>query len=319
MKRVLILGVSALLLFGAGSVWLFFYPALPADLGGATNLDRTAEKVSIPTADGDTIDGWYLRGTEPAVVLLLHGHGREHRRMWRYGGFLHKAGYGVLAIDFRSARTRDRKPTTLGHYETIDAQAALDWLRKRSELEGHVIGIFGESLGGSVALVTAAKNPDVLAIVDDCGFASGHEAIEDGFRRVAHLPAWPGTPLLRSTARAVTGVDPGALEVRPAAAALKDRGLLFISCDHDGRISPEQTRALWRAAGERHRLWMVSEAGHNEGWKHNRAAYEDTVTSFFAEHLLLAWAKREAEKQLSGRTHGAPMRAAAPSAGGAKH
>ena len=206
--RGLLLGLCAAALLFAGWAWTALYPRIPADLGGVANLDAEARRVRIATATADSIDGWYLAGREPAVVLLLHGHGRDHRRMWRYGNFLHVGGYGVLAIDFRSARARNRAPTTLGHRELVDAQAALDWLRGLPALRGHAVGLLGESLGGSVALVIAARNPDVDAVIDDSGFASGEEAIADFFTRIARLPSWP-TPLVRAFAGAVTGVDPG--------------------------------------------------------------------------------------------------------------
>ena len=197
-----------------------------------------------------------------------------------------RRGYDVLAIDFRSARARERAPTTLGHFELADARAALAWLRARAGRGG--IGLLGESLGGAVALVVAAGDTSVGAVVDDSGFASGREAIDDAFTRLARLPLSSKsgiTAWMRGFARAVTGSDPGALEVRPAAAALRDRPVLFIHGGRDARISPEQTRALWRAAGARHELWIVPGAGHNEAWRVAREAYENRVLRFFDRHL----------------------------------
>jgi fermentation-respiration switch protein FrsA (DUF1100 family) len=281
---LLLRGALVLLALLVAWAWLAFYPVIPADLGGVRSLDAEARPVRIAAAPGDSIDGWYLEGRAPAVVLLLHGHGRDHRRMWRYGRFLREAGYGVLAVDFRCARARRRAPTTLGHYETADAQAALDWLRARRG-GGRPIGILGESLGGAVALTVAARNADVAAVIDDSGFASGREAIDDFFTRTGRLPVAP-TSLVRAFARAFTGVDPGALDVRQAASALRDRPVLFIHGDADARIAPEQTLSLWRAAGERHPLWIVPGAGHNEGWLRRRQDYERRVTGFLDEHLL---------------------------------
>ena len=281
--RGLLLGLVAGVLLFVVWAWSVLYPPIPSDLGGVPSLDLKAQHVRIAVAPADSIDGWYLAGAEPAVVLLLHGHGRDHRRMWRYGRFLSAQGYGVLAIDFRSARRVRRAPTTLGHYELIDAQAALDWLCACPGIGA--IGLLGESLGGSVALVTAARNPAVAAVIEDAGFASGQEAITDFFTQMARMGAWP-TPLMRAFARAATGVDPGALDVRPAAAALRDRPVYFIHGDRDTRIAQTETLELWRAAGGHHPLWIVPGAEHNQGWQIARAAYEDTVSRFFARHLL---------------------------------
>src|SRR5438094_514296 len=160
---VLALGLAALAVLVA--LWLVFFPHAPEDLGGAENLDARAEPVRIPLPDGDALQGWWLQGAGRGTLLLLHGFGRTHARMWRYGGFLSEAGYGLLAVDFRSSRSRRRLPTTLGHHEIGEAQAALDWLRLRSAERGDPMAVMGESLGGSVALLLAARNPEIAAVV----------------------------------------------------------------------------------------------------------------------------------------------------------
>src|SRR5439155_1573345 len=151
-------GLGALLVVVAG---IALYPPLPRDLGGAPDLDGAARHVRIAVADRDSVDGWYLPSRNGADLLVLHGYGRTHARAWRYAAFLRPAGYGVLTVDFRSSRARDRKPTTLGAYEVPDAEGALRWLEAAAP--GDRIGIVGESLGGSVALVTAARHPEVAA------------------------------------------------------------------------------------------------------------------------------------------------------------
>ncbi|MGH7741903.1 MAG: alpha/beta hydrolase, partial [Candidatus Eiseniibacteriota bacterium] len=179
---VLLIG-SALVIFLAGSTWVALFPGVPEDLGGVPNLDRRAEHVRIPLAGADSLDGWLLRGTNPVTVLMFHGYGRDHHRMWRYAKFLGAAGYGTLAIDFRSSRAVNRKPTTLGHYELEDARAALEWLERDPRTHDHRLLVFGESLGGSVAVTLAGERPEVAAVVADCPFESGTRALEDACER----------------------------------------------------------------------------------------------------------------------------------------
>jgi fermentation-respiration switch protein FrsA (DUF1100 family) len=290
-KRILLIGLFVVLLVGVAGAWNALHPHVATDLGGVPSLDAEAEHVRIPVGS-DSLDGWYLRGGEPAVVLLLHGYARNHERMWRYGQFLRKAGYSLLAIDFRSSRERNALPTTLGHYELPDAQAAHDWLRARPELAGNVIGVLGESLGAATALRLAAANRDVIAIVDDSGFANGEKAIAAGLRRFG-LPAWP-SGLVRALGKAVTGHDPGDIDVVAAARTLAGRPVLFIHGERDPRMPIDETRELWLAAGGHDSLWIVPGAGHNEAWSKERITYEAKVTTFFDQHLLLAWAQANA-------------------------
>jgi hypothetical protein len=145
--------------------------------------------------------------------------------------------------------------------------------------------IYGESLGASVGLVLAGRRPEVVAAVADCPFASARLAIEETCERCLHVPRWPLAGILRELGRDVSGCDPGDLDVRPAAAALRDRPVFFIASTDDDRFSPDQARGLWRAAGAKDPLWIVPGAGHNQAWQLHRERYERDVLRFLARAL----------------------------------
>lgn len=285
MRNALVFLVSALLLVVAGSAWIVLYPSVPADLGGVESLESQAKHVRIPVGEDDTLDGWYLPGSRHATIVLFPGYARDHRRMWRYATFLRREGYNLLTIDFRSARTLKRKPTTLGFWELRDARATLDWLRARPELRGQRFGLFGESLGGVTALALAAERPDIAAVVVDCPFASGDAAIGDGLRFVAHMPAYPFGPLARQVGRLVTGHDPGEFDATASLRALNGRPVLLIQTKVEDRFSHAQVERLTTAAGLRAETWTVEDAKHTEIWVSYRDEYEKRVSRFFDQHL----------------------------------
>ena len=274
--RFLLFAFSALVLLAAGSGWLALYPPVPRDLDGAPDLDAVAERVRIPVG-GDAIDAWYLPGRGAADILVLHGYGRDHTRAWRYAQFLSRAGFGVLAPDFRSSRARHRVPTTLGQHELADAEAALAWIRSRPRRAAR-IGVLGESLGASVGLVLAARHPEIAAVVADCPFASARRGVEDSIERWARMPrqlaglaCWSG--------RVWTGCDPCALDVVAAADSLRARPLFLVHATRDDRFSTDQARDVWLAAGAKDELWLL-DVGHNEGWQYHREEYESRVIAF---------------------------------------
>lgn len=272
--------IALAIVLGIAVTRLVLYPMLPPDLGGAPNLDARAQRVHIPLSDGDSLDGWHLSGSGRGALVLLHGFGRTHHRMWRYGEFLNRAGYDLLAVDFRSSRRRARKPTTLGHHELPDAQAALDWLRALPALEGQPVGVLGESLGGSVALLLAAGNPDIAAVIVDGAFSNAGKALEDSCERWAGLPGAPTAALLRWIGRRVTGHDPGSIDVIAACEALAKRPVMVIHSSEDDRLTTAHATALWHAAGGKDPLWLIHGAGHNEGWRRQQGLYEELVLAF---------------------------------------
>lgn len=286
---------AALLIFVAGSSWLVLYPPVPKDLGGVENLDAEAEKVKIPIGTEDSLDGWLLPGKRAALIVIFHGYGRDHTRAWRYAQFLRRGtGDAILAVDFRSSRFWHRKPTTLGWYELNDARAVLDWIASQKRFAGYSVGLFGESLGGSTALVAASLHPAVRVVCVDGAFANGKRALEDASWRRFHLPPWPTAPLARFLGRAVTHHDPYELDAETAARALTDRPTFFIAAEKDDRFSEAQSADLWKAAGAHPGgLWVVrGDVGHNEEWLKHRAEYEKRVLAFFEDNLYgapVAW------------------------------
>jgi len=285
MRNAILLFASALLLFAGGSAWLALYPTIPDDLGGVENFDDKAERVRIPVGEADHLDGWYLPGSADGTVILFAGYARDHRRVWRYGQFLNQQGLSVVTVDFRSARSVNRKPTTLGHWELEDARATLAWVRRHPVLGAHPVALFGESLGGAVALALAAERPEVAAVVADCPFASSEAAIEDGFRYVVRLPAYPLAPIARQVGRVVTGHDPGAFDATRSLRTLNGRPVLVIQTKMEDRFSRDQVQRISAALGLRGEQWTLEDVKHTEAWLRHRDEYEKRVGIFVATHL----------------------------------
>jgi uncharacterized protein len=283
--HVLTFVLAALVFFLAGSTWVALYPGVPVDLGGVPNLDARAVRVAIPIGVGDHLNGFLLPGTRGKLVVFFHGFGRDHTRAWRYAQFLNRAGYSVLAADFRSSRAIERRPTTLGYYELEDARAVLDWVKSDARTRDQPLALFGESLGGSVTLVVAAERREVRAMIVDCPFASGTRALDDALERWAHVPRWPAAPITAAVAEGLTGHDPRALDCVAAARMLTGRPMFFIGSQLDDRLSVEQTRDLWQAAGARDSLWVLEDCGHNQAWLKHPHEYERRVLRFLDQNL----------------------------------
>jgi pimeloyl-ACP methyl ester carboxylesterase len=105
--------------------------------------------------------------------------------MWVYHNDLHpilalvKKGYAVLAFDQSGFGSRmseigpfyDRYPSWSHMGRLVeDTRAAIDLLEKDSLVDPQRISLFGYSMGGNVALYTAALDARVKAVVSICGF-----------------------------------------------------------------------------------------------------------------------------------------------------
>jgi dienelactone hydrolase len=74
----------------------------------------------------------------------------------------------MLLVDQRYFGSSDGRATTLGFRERDDLKRMVDFLESRGATS---VGVFGFSLGGAVAMLTAAEDPRIKAIVAYAPFA----------------------------------------------------------------------------------------------------------------------------------------------------
>jgi alpha-beta hydrolase superfamily lysophospholipase len=152
------------------------------------------QDITLLTADGLHLAGWYVPSAEPDApsMILCHGLYDSKWTLLRLVPWLHQAGYNVLLFDFRGHGASDKSPTTIGRKEALDVEAALDWLDEAGA--GGWVGGLGQSLGAA-ALVNAAVQDDRLdALILDSLFADWQDVnYAEGYRLP---PEWlvPGVP-----------------------------------------------------------------------------------------------------------------------------
>jgi fermentation-respiration switch protein FrsA (DUF1100 family) len=201
--------------------------------------------------DGEPIPAILLlppgEGPHPAA-LLLHGYSSRKEHMADgVGAALLDHGIASLAIDLPLHGSRAdpvqaqsaRNPLAavrLWRLAQREAALAVQYLAARSEVNRGCLAVAGYSMGSFLAVMLAASEPLVRAVV----LAAGGD-----------LPS--GTPL---AAVARTVADP-----LRAVRRLNGRPLLMIHGKNDRTVKPEQARRLFDAAGEPKELrWWSS--GH---------------------------------------------------------
>jgi fermentation-respiration switch protein FrsA (DUF1100 family) len=284
-RRRIALVVAALLVGALAGLWAIggaltapnpsVVGALPPDLS-------SGESVLIPSASGSTLHGWFLTGPDgaPAVVLLHSLHGSRKSMLGR-ARFLNRAGYAVLLFDFQANGESPGDHVTFGHLESLDARAAVDYVRAR--MPGARVGAVGASMGGAAAILADPPLP-VDALVLEAVYPSLDRAVAD--RLAMRLGEWSGAlgPLLTLQVRPRLGFSPD--DLRPidrvaGVAAPK----LFVAGSEDRHTRIDEARALFDAASEPKELWVVEGAAHVDLHAYDRPAYERRVLAFLDAHL----------------------------------
>jgi len=123
------------------------------------------EDVTIDTADGLRLHGWFLphEGSNE-VLLFLHGNGGNISHRGESLLIFQRLGLNVLIIDYRGYGRSEGTPSEDGLYE--DARSAWRYLTEiRSYRAGQII-IFGRSLGGAVAVKLATEQEPAKVILE---------------------------------------------------------------------------------------------------------------------------------------------------------
>lgn len=227
----------------------------------------SGERVTLTTADGVRLHGWYLPptrdATRPAPALLwFYGNMETVAAMAPVLTAWKPAEVGLLAIDYRGYGESEGAATEAGLYR--DADAAWDWLAARPDVDPERIAVYGRSLGSAVALYLAAQRP-VRAVVLDSPFSNAREIARHHYW---FLPPGLVRLSLDNVARAAQVTAP-----------------LLVVHGEDDRIAPIAMGRAVAAAGQAREFLALEGAGHNDTYAVGGTAYRDRMTAFLREAL----------------------------------
>ncbi len=126
-------------------------------------------------SDGLTIHGWFYKGKGGGrrlpTIVHCHGNAFNISRHSVFVDFLPPEGFNVLIFDYRCYGRSDRGP--LNRDGLIDdAEAAIDYVFTRPDVDPDRVGVYGLSLGGTIGLAAAAEEPRVKAVCSASTFST---------------------------------------------------------------------------------------------------------------------------------------------------
>ena len=269
--------VAGFLLASLGSFWLAVRPPRLAIPLRPDDYGLAVEEVRIRADDGVRLAGWFVPRPGAPAVVLLHGYPAEKADLLPLATAL-APQFATLLVDHRYFGESEGRATTLGFRERSDLKRMVDFLESRGAT---AVGVFGFSLGGSVALLTAAEDPRIRAIVAYAPFADlkalGHELYAWMW-----LARYPFVEAMLLWARLVFGAD----ITRPApaeAAARVSVPVLLVHSRQDEQIPfrhAERLRAAL-AANTQAEFEFMERGRHGE----LPAGFEGRLARFFHRAL----------------------------------
>lgn len=256
----------------------------PAELGLAY------EPVEFESSDGITLRGWFLPADGGAQTVLF-AHGFRSNRLQpsvpalELARSLVESGFNVLLFDLRNSGESDGDVTTLGYHEVKDIYGAVQWLKQERAAQAERLGLIGFSMGAVTAIMAAASEPAIEAVVADSPFSDLRSYLK------ANMPVWTGLPDVPFTWTIMTilppliDLDVDAVSPRAVMPDLV-QPVLFIHTDQDDLIPVGESEIL-AAAGrpDRTELWVVPSTKHVGAREVDPAAYDARIVEFFRDAL----------------------------------
>ena len=121
------------------------------------------------------LNGWFLKPknkTIVATVLQLHGNGGNISYQYQFAKPLVEAGFQAMVFDYEGY---GKSSGTASQEKVLDdALCALHYIKQRDDVKNTKLVLFGQSLGGHLSCVVAAKEQVLIhALVVEAAF-SGH-------------------------------------------------------------------------------------------------------------------------------------------------
>jgi fermentation-respiration switch protein FrsA (DUF1100 family) len=257
--------------------------------GHPSHLGLPWEDVTFPSrGDEVPLSGWYLPASvDDRCIILIQG--TEHHRnspdirALRLGRDLVERGFSTFLFDFRARGESGGSRSSEGDREQWDVFGAIDYVTGRG-IPVERIGLLGFSLGAGVALLVAAQEPRIPAVVSDSGFMDYMMDLQNLYVGPFRLPSWFAV-FVAFAGRIFFKADFS--KVRPAEVVEQvEQPIFFIHGEDDPVIPVEETRELYGISDNRKdRIWIVPRAEHVNCYRKMPGVYVDRVSQFFQWYI----------------------------------
>ncbi len=218
------------------------------------------EEVRLKNEEGQLLHGWFFPGKKERTLLYLHGNAGNIGDRLDKIRFLRRIGWSLFIVDYRGYGGSEGSPTVAGVLK--DTDTAYLYLTQKKKIPPEQVILFGESLGGAMAIDLASREPLGGMILE-----STFTSLRDMARFI--FPIIP------------TAIAPDSLRSLSSIRRIKSP-LLVIHGTKDETVPYEMGKRLFEAAPHPKRFYTVPGAMHNDAYVVGNLEYLKQIEEFLA-------------------------------------
>ncbi|MBI3545490.1 MAG: alpha/beta hydrolase [Gammaproteobacteria bacterium] len=262
-----------------GCSGVFFQP-YRAHVRTPAQLNLPYEDVYFQAHDGTALHGWFLPAQGNAIGTILFLHGNAENISTHIGSvyWLPAKGFNVFLLDYRGYGVSEGTPSLAGVQDDVDS--ALKILLARKDVQADRVVVFGQSLGGAIAIYYVAHSryrAHIRALVTESAFASYHQIARE--KLAAFWLSWPLQYPLSWTVSDAYSPSAAVSQVSPIP-------YLIIHGDQDSIVPLHHGQRLYALAQEPKQLWVVKNGAHIQAFK--QQTYRDRFVAYLTKILSVS-------------------------------
>jgi len=222
------------------------------------SVNLSFESIYLKSLDNTKLHSYLLLQPQPQLcptILFFHGNaGNIGHRLPNVRGLFKHLQANIFLLEYRGYGLSEGIPSESGIYK--DAQAALNYLHTRQDIDRRRIVIFGRSLGGAVAIDLAFRqtaSENIYCLLLENSFTSIPDMAKQiiPWKGLSYLPLWFHKNKFLSKKKIASVRCP----------------VVFISGLSDQLVPPSMMLDLYtQCSSERKLLLQIPNGDHNATW-----------------------------------------------------
>jgi pimeloyl-ACP methyl ester carboxylesterase len=259
-------------------------------LGGKTTPESfglKSEILKVTSEDSITLTGWFIPSQKisNATMILLHGIRASKEQMLPMAKTFSNAGFNTVLFDSRAHGESGGKYCTFGYYEKKDISKIIDILKQKDS--NMIIGIYGTSLGGAIALQAMEIDNRIKCGVIESTFATLREVISDYMKQMFVFGPMPLSNIALDRAAKIAQFNPD--NVKPENSAKNICNPVFVAHgDQDANINYSNGFRIFNNLKSVNKEWhLVKGANHFNVSKEGGKEYQEALMNFLKNSFNL--------------------------------